>query len=89
MLSDLRIFLEIFGWFEPHGRIRGGLAPPFEEIDIENRLTHRAADLSRIGGCLTPDQEMANFFSADLEKGRMARPPYCPYVVSDSQAVRP
>lgn len=32
---------------------------------------------------------MANFFSAELERGRVARPPYAPYLVADSLAAAP
>ena len=69
VLSDLRIFLKIIGWFEPHGRIRGGLATSFEEIDIDRRMSQWAADNSRISGCLLPDQEMVNFFLRGFREG--------------------
>ena len=46
-------------------------------------------DLSRISHGFEPDQEMVNFFSCELEKGRTARPPYSHYVTADSLAVQP
>ena len=44
LLSDMRLFLEIFGWFGPHWRIRGGLATNFEEIDIDGRMSQWETD---------------------------------------------
>ena len=89
LLSDMRLFLEISGWFEPRGRIRGGLSTNFGGIDIDGRMGQWATDLSGIPGILMPDQEMANFSSVDLEKGRVARTPFAPYEVADSIASNP
>ena len=38
---------------------------------------------------LIPEQDMANFFSAELERGRIARPPYVPYLVADALSPHP
>ena len=48
-----------------------------------------ATDLSGIGPTLAPGRTMANFFSLELENGRISRPPYKPYVVADSLAEPP
>ena len=48
-----------------------------------------AVSLSGISGILQPEQEMTNFFSIELERGRTARPPYTPYVTTDSLATAP
>ena len=88
-LADLRLTLKIFAWFEPAARIRDAANTGFEEIDIEQRMQSWTVDFSALRGLLVPDQDMTNFFSAEIEKGRVARPPYIPYVVVDSLAAPP
>ena len=63
VLSDMRAFQKIPGWFEPHGRIMGGLSTSFGEIDIDSRMSARDSDFSRISGILAPVHEVGNFFS--------------------------
>ena len=84
----MRLTLKIFAWFEPQGRIRSDNTP-FNEISIESRMENWAIDLSRISHGFEPGQEMVNFFSCELEKGRIARPPYSQNVTTDSLAVQP
>ena len=86
MLSDLRLALNIFAWFAPQTRIRGGCLHSFVEIDIDRMMRCWAAEISGLAGILIPGLSMANYFSAELEKGRAARPPYKPYVKTDSIA---
>ena len=45
--------------------------------------------LTRIGPRIEPDQEMVNFFSAQLEVGRTARPPMSPYITTDTLGCYP
>ena len=87
-LSDLRLTLKIFSWFEPNGRGRADNIP-FNEVCIGERMKKWTMNLSRIGACIEPDQDMVNFFSAQLEVGRTARPPMSPYVTADSLATYP
>ena len=89
ILSDLRMIFEIFTWFDSHGRGKDGSTVVFEEIDIGRRMRDWSAGLSVLSPVLPPDQAMANFFSLELEKGRIARPPYKPYVVAESLAEPP
>ena len=84
----MRLTLKIFAWFEPQGRTRTDNTP-FNEISIESRVETWAVDFSRISHGFEPDQEMVNFFSCVLEKGRAARPPYSQYAATDSLAVQP
>ena len=88
-LADLRMTLKIFAWFEPATRTRDPNSYTGEEISIESRMKCWTADFSRISGLLKPDQDMANFFSAELERGRIARPPFTPYIIPDSLASYP
>ena len=83
MLSELRLALKIFSWFEPNGRNRAGNIP-FNEVCIGERMKKLSMGLTRIGACVEPDYDMVNFFSAQLEVGRTARPPMSPYVATDS-----
>ena len=85
----MRLTLKIFAWFEPSARIRDAANVGFEEIDIEHRVSSWAVDFSALRGLLAPVRDMTNFFSAELERGRAARPPYVPYVVADSLAAQP
>ena len=48
-----------------------------------------AVSLSGIAGGLQPGQEMCNYFSIEIERGRTSRPPYSPYVTTDSLASTP
>ena len=50
LLSDLKWLLKTPAWFGPHGRLRGGQASNFEEIDIDRRAKRWAPDISRISG---------------------------------------
>ena len=88
-LSDIRLKLKISAWFEPHGRIRGATNTNSEEIDIDHRAKSRTADFPRLTNGLVPDQDVVNFFSVELEKDRIARPPYAPYVIADSLSAVP
>ena len=88
MLSDLRGDLAIFPRPDPNGRTRADNIP-FNEVCIGERMEKWAMNLSRIGACVEPDQDMVNFFSAQLEVGRTARPPMSPYVATDSLATYP
>ena len=81
--------LEIFGRLGHRWMIWGELAKSYDEIDIESRASKRAADFGRFSGTLAPCRDVGNFFSAKLEKGRTARPPFAPYVVADSVAPSP
>ena len=47
-LSDPRLTLKIFPWYEPRGRIRTDNAP-YNEVCVGERMRKRAVDLSRIG----------------------------------------
>ena len=87
-LADLRLVLRIFAWFDPHGKLREG-AYAADEIAIDRRMRDWSVSLSGIAGPLQPEQDMTNFFSSELEKGRIARPPYTPYVTTDSLASYP
>ena len=84
-LSDMRLLFRIFAWFGPSAKLRDS-ARGGEEIDINRRMRTWSADLSPITGPLRPEQDMANFFSGDLERGVLSRPPYTPYVTTDSLA---
>ena len=84
----MRLTLKIFARFEPQGRTRTDNAP-FNEISIESRVETWAVDFSRTAHGFGPDQEMVNFFSRELGKGRAARPPYSQYAATDSLAVQP
>ena len=88
-LAGLRLTLKIFARPEPSARIRDAANTGFEEIDIEQRMSSRAVEFSAFRGLLIPDQDMAKFFSAELEKGRISRPPFAPYVVEDTLAAQP
>ena len=48
-----------------------------------------SASLSGITGLIRPEQEMANYFPVELERGRTSRPPYTPYVKTDALASFP
>ena len=87
-LSDMRLTLKIFAWYEPHGRMRTELAP-FTEVCIGERMKKWSVDLSRIATCLEPDQDMVNYFSAQLEAGRTSRPPLTPYITTDTLTTSP
>ena len=87
-LADLRLVLRIFARFDPPGRLRDGTQAA-GEIAIGRRMRDWSVSLSGISGPLQPEQDMTNFFSSELEKGRIARPPYTPYVTADSLAVYP
>ena len=76
-LSDLRLTLKIFSWSKPNGRGRADKIP-FNEVCVAGRMEKWAMNLSRSGACVEPDQDMVNFFSAQLEVGRTARPPKSP-----------
>ena len=85
-LSDNRLIFRIFDRVGPSGKLRdpacGG-----EGIDISRRMRTWDADLSTIIGPLRPEQGATNFFfSGELERGRLSRPPYTPYVTTDSLA---
>ena len=88
-LADLRLTLAIFAWFDPSAKIREAANTGCEEIDMEQRASSRAVGFSALKGLLAPGQDMANFFSAELERCRIARPPYAPYVVTDSLSAHP
>ena len=83
MLSDLRLTVKISSWFEPNGRTRADNIP-FGDICIGERMEKGEMNLSRIGSCAAPDQDVISFFSAHPEVGRAARPPTSPYAVEDS-----
>ena len=87
-LADLRRALKIFAWFAPVN-LRDGCHPSHDEIAIEKRMGNWRLDLSALRGALEPDLEMTNIFSQELERGRIARPPYTPYVVAESLAIPP
>ena len=87
-LSDMRLVFRIFARFGPSAKLRDP-ARGGEEIDISRRMRTSSADLSTITGPLHREQDMANFFSDELERGRCARPPYTPYVTTDSLAAHP
>ena len=87
-LADLRLVLRIFAWFEPHGRLRDGTQVA-DEISIDRRMRDWSVSLAGIAGPLQPEQDMTNYFSTELEKGRISRPPYTPYVTVDSLASYP
>ena len=87
-LSDMRLIFRIFALFDPSGKLRDP-ARTGEEIDINRRMRTWSADLSPIIGPLRPEQDIANFFSDELERGRQARPPFTPYVATDSLARHP
>ena len=89
ILSDLRLTLKIFACFGPQTRMRDGGQHSFDEVDIGKRTRCWSTGLSGLAGILAPDQSMANHFSAELERGRTARPPYKPYVTTDSIAKEP
>ena len=69
--------------------MRDGGQHSFDEVDIGKRTRCWSTGLSGLAGILAPDQSMANHFSAELERGRTARPPYKPYVTTDSIAKEP
>ena len=50
-------------------------------MDIDRRARGSAVSLVGISGVLQPEQEMANFFAAELEKGRVEGAPYSPCAV--------
>ena len=87
-LSDMRLIFRIFAWFGRSGKLRDS-ARGGEEIDINRRMRTWSADLATITGPLHTEQDMANFFSGELERGRLSRPPYTPYVATDSLAFYP
>ena len=60
--------------------------PAFEEIAIPGRIREFKADLSSIGGFLKPTQEMANFISLEIARGRSKVPAYTPFAVPDLSA---
>ena len=82
-LADLRLILRIFAWFEPHGRLRDP-HHGVDEIDTNRWMRDWAVSLPGITGILQPEQEMANRFPTELERGRTSRPPYTPYVTVDT-----
>ena len=45
-----------------------------------------SADLSTITGPLRPEKDNADFFSGELERGRLSPLPYIPCVATDSLA---
>lgn len=49
-------------------------------------MGNRKLDLSALRGAIGPDLEMSNRSPHELERGLIARPPYSPYVISDSLA---
>ena len=85
----MRLTLEIFALFEPSAKIRDAADTGFGEIDIERRMRSWAVDFSDMQGLLATGQDMANFLSAELEKGRLSRPLYVTYVGTDSLATQP
>ena len=89
ILADFRTIFKIFTWFEPHGRCKDGSTVVFDEIDIGRRILTWPTDLSGIASVLAPGQVRANFFSLELEKGRIAWPPFKPYLFADSLAEPP
>ena len=78
----------IFAWFGSPGKLRDP-ACVGEEIDINRRMRTWASDLSTITGPLRPDQDTAIFFPGEMGRGRLSRPPYAPYVITDSIARYP
>ena len=47
-------------------------------------MRRRGSDLSGISSVSAPGRAMSYFFAPDLEKGRIARPPFNPYATADS-----
>ena len=84
-LSDMRLVCRISAWSGPSGNLRGP-ARGGEEIDINRRMRTWSSGLSTIAGPLRPEQDMANFFSGELERGSLSLPPCIPYVDTDSIA---
>ena len=76
ILSDLRLTLKIFAWFESQKRMRDGGQHSFEEVDIDKRMRCWTTDLSGLAGILAPDQATANHFSAELEREAGLRAPH-------------
>lgn len=87
-LSDFRLTLKIFDWFAPVS-LREGCHPTRDEIAIEKRMGNWELDLSALRGALAPDLDMTNIFALELERGRISRPPYAPYVIADPLAISP
>lgn len=73
-LTYLRGIPKIFARPEQMVRERDANGFPGGGIAIGRRMGAWAADLSRLVGGLIPGREMANFFSAGIERGRAARP---------------
>ena len=88
-IADLRATLGISTWFEPVSRTRDPNSYTGEEISIESQMKCWASDFSRISGLLKPDRDMTNFFSSELERGRIARPPFTPYIVTGALSSYP
>ena len=87
-LPEMRLVFRIFARCGPSAKLRDS-ARGGEEIDINHRMRTWSAGLSTITGPLHPEQDVANFFSVELERGRLPRPPYTPYVTADSIAPYP
>ena len=88
MLSHLPLALKISPRLEPNGRTMADNIP-FNEVFIGGRMGKWAMDLPRTGSCIEPDQDMVDFFSAQPEIERAARPTMSPYVVTDSLGAYP
>ena len=87
-LADLRLTLNIFAWFEPHGRMRDAVNANFEGIEIDRRMKSRAVDFSHLANGLVPVQDMVDFALLRSKRG-IARPPFAPYAIADSLSAAP
>ena len=87
-LSELRLAFRIFAWFGHAGSCAILLAVVTKSILIAACGLGRS--ICRLSPApLRPGRDMANFFSGDMERGRLSRPPYTPYVTTDSLACYP
>lgn len=85
---EMQLLLQILGHFPARQLLIRPNAkdPAFEELVIPERLREFKVDLSSIGAFLKPTQEMANYISLELARGRSKVPAYTPFIVPDVTA---
>ena len=80
---EMQLLFQILGRFPPrqlHAR-PNAKDPAYEELVIPERLREFTVSLGGIIGLLKPTQEMANYISLGLSRGRNKVPAYTPFIV--------
>ena len=81
---EMQLLLQILGRCHPI-RLKArpnAKDPDYEELVTPHRMREFSANMSGIGSLLNPNQEMDNYISLELARGRIKVPDYTPFIVS-------